>query len=272
MAETFRDAELSGWTARAESYDKLFTPISNQAIPQVLAALGDVHAKRVLDVCCGLGHLTAALAASGADAEGLDFASTMVKRASANHRPLSFHHGDAESLPFPDEAFDHVVCCYGVMHLARPDQAIAEAHRVLKPGGKYVFTQWARDDELLAIVASAVGAHGSPTLALPPAPPPMRFSDPDECRRVLKSTGFDKVEVERLDITWTSPRAEALLELITGGAVRAAMMIDAQPPPQRTRVQEAITEAARARTSGDTVMIRRPTVMASGQKRSPPKR
>lgn len=73
MTGSFGDAELSACTARAESYDKLFTPISNQAIPPVLAKLGDVRGKRVLDICCGSGHLTAALTRNGAEAEGLDF-------------------------------------------------------------------------------------------------------------------------------------------------------------------------------------------------------
>ncbi len=116
MAGTFRDDELSGWTARAESYDRLFTPITNQVIPKILGMLGDVRGKRILDVCCGLGHLTAAIADQGADAEGLDFAPTMVARAAARYPALGFCQGDAESLPFDKNAFDHVVCCYERVH------------------------------------------------------------------------------------------------------------------------------------------------------------
>jgi SAM-dependent methyltransferase len=269
MAGSFRDAELSGWTARAESYDKLFTPISNQAIPPILAKLGDVHGKRVLDVCCGSGHLTAALARSGAEAEGLDFAPTMVARASANYPAIRFRQGDAASLPYESNSFDHVVCCYGVMHFERPDLAIAEAHRVLRHGGKYVFTQWAKDDDLLRIVASAIADHGDRSLDLPAAPPPMRFSEPDECRRVLLSSGFEKVAVDRLDIEWTSDRAEALLELIYGSAVRAAMLIEAQDPTRRAKIHDAIVLASRAKSRGGAIVIRRPTVMASGEKALP---
>jgi SAM-dependent methyltransferase len=263
---SFRADEFAGWTARAESYDRLFTPISNQAIPSMLAALGELRNKRVLDVCCGLGHLTAALAAGGADAEGLDFAPSMVLRAGAHYPTLRFLRGDAEKLPFDDNAFDHVVCCYGIMHLENADQAIAEAFRVLKRGGSYVFTQWAREDEVLAIVSSAVAAHGSPDVVLSAAPPQMRFGDPDECRRVLLACGFVNAAVMRLDIAWTADRADALLDLIFGGAVRAAMMIEAQPPQQREMIEKAITEAARARRTGAHIVIRRPTVMASGKK------
>lgn len=269
MTGSFREAELSGWTTRADSYDKLFTSITDQAIPPILATLGDVRGKRILDVCCGPGHLTAALSMEGADAEGLDFAPTMVAKASGNHPKIRFRQGDAEKLPYQNNYFDHVVCCFGVLHLEQPDRAIAEAHRVLRRGGKYIFTQWAKDDELLGIVSSAIAQHGDPSVKLPAAPPLMRFADPDECRRVLVSLGFDRATVDRIEIEWKTDRAESFLELIYGSAVRAAMLIQAQEPTRRAKIHEAIIAAARANSTGDTIVIRKPTVMAYGEKRAP---
>jgi SAM-dependent methyltransferase len=267
MSGSFRDAELSGWTARADSYDKLFTPLSNQVIPPTIAAQGNVRGKRVLDVCCGSGHLTAALISAGADAEGLDFAPTIVAKARENHPDIRFRQGDAESLPYETDSFDHVVCCYGVMHLERPDQAIAEAYRVLRRGGRYVFTQWAKDDQLLQIVGAAIAAHGDPAVVLPPAPPMMRFGDPDECRRALGAAGFGAIMADRIDVEWRSGRVEALLDLIHGGAVRAALLIDAQGPERRAKIHDAIVAAARANSaSPNAVVVRRPTVIAAGTK------
>jgi SAM-dependent methyltransferase len=225
MTSSFRDSELAGWTARADSYDKLFTPISDQAIAPVVSTLGDVRGGRILDVCCGSGRLTAALARMGADVEGLDFASTMVARASANFPGTNFRQGDAERLPYEQNIFD-----------------------------------------LLRIVASAIAEHGDRTVQLPAAPPPMRFSEPEECRRVLAAQGFEKVAVDRIDIAWRSDRAEALLELIYGGAVRAAMLLEAQEPAARAKIHDAIIAAARAHNASDTIIIRRPTVMACGEK------
>jgi ubiquinone/menaquinone biosynthesis C-methylase UbiE len=269
MTSSFRDAELTGWIARAESYDKLFTPISSQAIAPILTKLGDVRGTRILDICCGAGHLTGALASHGAEAEGLDFSPTMVGQASANYSAIHFRQGDAECLPYDENSFDHAICCYGVMHFERPDMAIAEAHRVLRTGGKYIFTQWAKDDDLLRIVSSAITEHGDRSIDLPAAPPPMRFSDPEECRRVLLSSGFESVEVDRINIEWKSNRAEALLDLIYGSAVRAAMLIEAQQPARREKIHKAIISAARANSIGDVILIRRPTVMATGRKARP---
>jgi SAM-dependent methyltransferase len=102
MTDPFRDAEHAGWTARADRYDRVFTPISNQAIPHMLTPLGDLRGKRVLDICCGSGHMTAALADKGATAEGIDFAATMIAKASAHYPAISFRQGDAEALFYPD--------------------------------------------------------------------------------------------------------------------------------------------------------------------------
>jgi ubiquinone/menaquinone biosynthesis C-methylase UbiE len=266
MTGSFRDAELDGWSTRSETYDQYLAPITNQVVGPMIAALGAVAGKLVLDVCCGPGHLAGSLAQSGASVEGIDFAMPMIAKARENYPSLNFRQGDAEALPFDAHTFDHVVCAFGVMHLSNADVAISEAFRVLRPTGRYIFTQWAGDDELLSIVLSAIAEHGEPVTNLPDAPPPLRFSDPLECRRVLEATGFAEVRDERVGTVWTARRPEALIDLVYGGAVRAALVLEAQQPARRARIHDAILRAAHARTSGGTVLIRRPVIMASGIK------
>ena len=266
MAGSFRDAELGGWSTRSETYDRYLSPVTSQVVRSIVGALGPVAGAHVLDVCCGPGHLTGALAESGADVVGIDFAMPMVVKARENYPRLEFRQGDAESLPFDAQSFDHVVCAFGVMHLSNADAAIHEAFRVLRPGGRFIFTQWAEDDELLSIVFSAIAKHGAPVAGLPDAPPPLRFSNPIECRRVLNGIGFADIAVERVDAVWTAPRREALIDLVYGGAVRAAMVLEAQPPARRELIHDAMLQAADARTMGGVVTIRRPVVMASGIK------
>src|SRR6185437_14926029 len=108
--------------------------------------------------------------------------------------------------------------------------------------------------------------HGEPVAILPGAPPPMRFSDPLECRRSLEVAGFSEVQGDRVETIWTAREPETLLDLVYGGAVRAAMILEAQEPTRRARIHEAITQAATARISNGAVLIRRPAVMASGVK------
>ncbi|CAN0433883.1 unnamed protein product, partial [Phaeothamnion confervicola] len=135
---SFHDAELAGWTTRAASYDQLFAPITSQVITPMLGVLGSLQGMNVLDVCCGPGHLAAALAGKGAVVEGIDFAATMVAKARENYPAVRFREADAEALPYENGAFDRVVCAFGIMHFGRPDVAIAEAFRVLRPEGRYL--------------------------------------------------------------------------------------------------------------------------------------
>src|SRR5262249_54075930 len=155
-------------------------------------------------------------------------------------------------------SFDHVICAFGVMHFSNADRAIAEAFRVLRPGGRYVFTQWAKEDDVLNIVGAAIAQHGAPIFGLPQAPPPMRFSEPDECRRALEAAGFGGVKNGRVEITWEPERPEAILDLIYGGAVRVAIILEAQEPERRDRIHEAILGALKSRAGGDRITVRRP--------------
>jgi SAM-dependent methyltransferase len=266
MTATFREAELAGWSARASSYDRHLSPVTGQVVGPICAALAPLAGMRMLDVCCGPGHLAGAAAAAGASVEGVDFAAPMVAKARENYPGLAFREGSAESLPYPNEAFDHAVCAFGLMHIDRPDVAVAEAFRVLRPRGRYVFTQWAKDDEVLGIVLAAIAVHGAPIAALPDAPPPLRFSDPSECRRALEGAGFVGVSTSRIETAWTAERPEAMLDLVYGGAVRVAIVLEAQEPVRRERIHAAILEAAKVRMRGGICTLRRPVVMALGVK------
>ena len=131
----------------------------------------------------------------------------------------------------------------------------------------FVFTQWAAEDELLGIVADAVSRHGSSGVTIPVAPPLMRFSNPDECRRTLLAQGFTEVLVTRIELVWHGDQPEAVLDLIHGGAVRAAMLIEAQVARDRERIHAAILEAVRLRRTVDgRYLVRRPVLLAKGQK------
>lgn len=264
MENSFRAAELAGWSTRPASYDQHLAPITSQVIAPILEVLRPLAGKRVLDVCCGTGHLARALVGEGANVQGVDFAASMVAKARENYPHIEYWQGDAEALPVADGTFDHVVCAFGLMHISRPEKAIAEAFRLLQPQGHYVFTQWAMDDELLKIATSAIADHGASVDNLPDAPAPLRFSNPAECSRVLQIAGFSDVRIERIETVWTAERPQEILELIYGGAVRLAMMLEAQEPARRALIHAAIVDAASVRTTGGVVTIRRPAVLARG--------
>jgi SAM-dependent methyltransferase len=73
----------------------------------------------------------------------------MLERAAAvgTSRPVEWRQADAMALPFPDGSFDAVVCQFGVMFFPDKAHAFAEAHRVLRPGGVFLFNVWDRIEE-----------------------------------------------------------------------------------------------------------------------------
>jgi ubiquinone/menaquinone biosynthesis C-methylase UbiE len=123
----------------AESYDRL-RPINEnwRELFEVLAAEGDFVGRRVLDVGCGTGGLTAALVEIGARAWGLDSSPEMVEQARrALGARAGLKVGSAEALPFKDGWFERAVMRLVVHHLDRP-RAFRELARVLTSGGRLV--------------------------------------------------------------------------------------------------------------------------------------
>ena len=102
---------------------------------------------RVLEVAAGTGVVTRHLArtlAPGTDIVATDLNQPMLDHAASvgTSRPVEWRQADAMQLPFADEAFDVVVCQFGVMFFPDKGRAFAEARRVLRPGGAFVFNAW----------------------------------------------------------------------------------------------------------------------------------
>ncbi|HEV3141397.1 MAG TPA: class I SAM-dependent methyltransferase, partial [Vicinamibacterales bacterium] len=142
-AKAFHDFERAGWERAAEFYGDAFGALTVQTADALLDAANGRAGARTLDVACGPGFIAAAAAARGADVTGLDFSAAMIAEARRRHPAIAFREGDAESLPFDDRSFDAVVMNFGLLHLARPETAIADARRVLRADGRYALTIWA---------------------------------------------------------------------------------------------------------------------------------
>ena len=101
----------------------------------------------VLDVGTGTGVVAITARRIGARVTGLDLTPAMLAMAKENanvagHRDIEWHEGDAETLPFADAAFDVVLSQFGHMFAPRPEVAVSEMLRVLKPGGTIAFATW----------------------------------------------------------------------------------------------------------------------------------
>lgn len=265
---SFHLFEHAGWERATTHYGDAFGGLTQQTIAPLLDAALVTHGTRVLDVASGPGYVAAAAAKRGATVVGLDFSAAMVADAERRYPALTFREGDADALPFEADRFDAVVMNFGLLHLARPDTAITEAHRVLRAGGRFAFTVWAEPVRAVGfgIILKAVEKFGRMDVALPEGPPFFRFSAADESRRTLEHAGFTDVDVQRLPLTWRLLSAEALFEAFSHGAVRTAALLRAQSPDALVAIRAETVRAVKEYKDGSGFSIPNPAVLASTRK------
>jgi len=131
-------------------YDEYFVPLIFEPYAIDLSARAAARRPgRVLEIAAGTGAVTRHLAAdlpAGAAIVATDLNPGMIARARevGAARPVEWQTADAMQLPFADATFDAVVCQFGVMFFPDRAAAYAEARRVLRPGGAFLFNAWDR--------------------------------------------------------------------------------------------------------------------------------
>jgi SAM-dependent methyltransferase len=160
-----------------------FTPTAMFTTPSAarLAKFAGIQAgETVLDVGTGTGVVAITAARMGAQVTGLDLTPALLEQAHENAHivgteSIVWTEGDAENLPYPDASFDVVVSQFGHMFAPRPDVAVAEMRRVLKPGGRVAFATWP-PEHFIGRFFAFVGRNSPPPP--PGAAPPPQWGNP----------------------------------------------------------------------------------------------
>jgi len=131
------------FTRQAQTFDLFAEKTDEQVAARFAAALGDAGRGDLLDVACGPGVVTAAIAPRAASVVAFDATEEMLAKARARCARaglanVAFESGNAESLPFEEARFDGVVTRLAIHHFADPQRALGEMFRVLRPGGAAV--------------------------------------------------------------------------------------------------------------------------------------
>jgi len=175
---------------------------------------------RVLEIAAGTGVVTRALASALPESVAIvatDLNQAMLDQAASvgTKRAVKWQQADAMQLPFGDATFDAVVCQFGVMFFPDKARAFAEARRVLRPGGVFLFNVWDRiaENEFADTVTTA------PRVLLPKDPPrfmartPHGYHDRRTIERDLASGGFvaaPKIDTVAARSRAASPRIPAI--------------------------------------------------------------
>jgi ubiquinone/menaquinone biosynthesis C-methylase UbiE len=262
--QAFGAFEREGWQRVGGAYSDSFGRITRQSAEPLLDAVGLRAGMRLLDVCCGPGFVTLAAAARGAGAVGADLTAAMFAATRRAHPELEFRAADAQALPFPAGSFDAVVCSFGILHLPEPRRGVAEAFRVLKPGGRYALTDWlpAAPGTVRGLFAEAMQRHGNALVPLPEGPPLGQFASREFSAQALTAAGFVAPGFRELALELTGVPAAAVLDTLIAGTVRMGALFAAQTPAAQAKIREAVTDAARAFERDGAVRIPCPAALA----------
>jgi SAM-dependent methyltransferase len=257
QAQLWNGNSGAAWVALQDMLDAMFKPFEDMLVDSVAPGEG----QRILDVGCGTGATTLALAARGGESgscTGIDISEPMIatarSRADARRLPAQFIVADAQTHPFEDNSFDVVVSRFGVMFFDDPASAFANLRRATHSGGRLIFLCWRHpDDNPFMSTAERVAGALLPGL-VPRAvgrPGPLAFADPQVIRSRLGAAGWKAIDVKALDGTCTLP-VDDLVPYLTqiGPIARALPPADAQT---RDAVIDALREAYKPFIDGDVV-------------------
>lgn len=229
--EFIRSFELETWTRCSDNYLDTFAMLTNATIPAMIQATEIASGSVVLDIGCGPGNTSSAIASVGANVTGIDFSHKMVEVANAKYPGIKFKQADAENIPVEDDSMDAVVASYVVHHLANPVKVFSEIRRVLKPNGKFAFVVWGPTEEQTAIGAffAAVAAHHD--LEDLPHGPLFGVTDYETFQSLLEQGGLQDFQLSKHDTEW---RCKTLAPVIDGMATWANL--NAFPEDKRNRI------------------------------------
>lgn len=238
-------ARGNAWVEAQELLDRLFQPFEAMLVDAVVASGG----RRVLDVGCGTGAVTLAVArrlGGYGTSVGVDISEPMIAaaraRAERDGLPATFVRADAQTHSFEAAGYDTIVSRFGVMFFDEPVRAFANLRRAALDDARLHALVWrsAADNPFMTVAERAA----APLLHLPARKPDepgqFAFADARRVEGILGRSGWSNVEIRPVDVECAFPEKELIPYLTRLGPVGVAL----QSVDERARVR--IVETVRA--------------------------
>jgi SAM-dependent methyltransferase len=250
------------WGRVADLYEQDVEALTGGGVEAILDAVDAGGGTLLLDVGTGPGTLLGPALARGARVRAVDLSAEMIAHARARHPDVDAEVANAAALPFEDGTFDAVTMPYSLHHMAEPDVALAEAHRVLRGGGRVACTVWAPQEELVAF-----GLGFGPLAELPVEVAmlpgvPLDAAESPELIGLLGGAGFVDVELRELATGWDLTDPSGLIALMD----RLLALGDHGPEVQRQYADAVRRDVAAWKGSAGTSVAPNPTRLLSGRK------
>jgi len=248
------------WNRAASTYVDVLDGQFTQAIDPVLDAAQVKSGSNVLDVGTGPGSIAAAARRRGAHAIGIDYAEDMISTARNLYPETPFQVADATDLPFANDSFDAVVMGFTLFLIPEPDLALAEAHRVLVPGGRVAFTVWdgaTPGHRAFGVALEKHTGQASPFRDLPL----LGVNDHDVLKDAVHSAGFKSAQVESIPIYWELESADQIFE-----AFAPMYDLSGLSSQQLDAFRSDVESNAKPFRKGDNYVVPFPALLVSARK------
>ena len=245
------------WVEAQELLDQMFKPFEDLLVESVIAESAD----RMLDVGCGTGSTTLAVARSlGANSRctGIDISEPMIvaarARAERERTPATFIHDDAQLHAFEPASFDVIISRFGVMFFDDCFRAFANLRYAARNGAPLRFIAWrgAAENPFMTTAERAA----APLLAniparRPDAPGQFAFADQSRVYHILKESGWAEIDIKPIDIVCTFPEVELVPYLTRLGPL--GRTLDQSEEQIRNQVIETVRTAFEPYVHGSEV-------------------
>ena len=225
----------------AEGYDNPSQRFFPFAADYMMSLARPKPGERVLDIATGTGMAAIAAAQAitpGGRVQAIDLAENMLAKAQRNVSKhalsnVDFHTMDAEQLEFRSNYFDLITCAFGVFFFTDSAQALRSWLRVLKPGGRIIFTSFSRNtfQPMAQWFREAVEATGTPF----PEAAWQRLAETTVCQQLVEQAGYQRPEVTTKQLGYHLASENDWWEIIWNSGFRG--ILNALTPEQQAALR-----------------------------------
>ena len=221
------------WVEMQQVLDQVLQPLQDLLVDEVRAVGESGPRRHVLDIGCGAGSTTLAVARLldlNGRCVGVDISEPLVAAARARAQKegtrVDFIHADAQEFPFEAESFDCIISRLGVMFFDDPVRAFANLRRAARAGGALRCIAWrSAAENLFMTTAERAAAPLLPNLPArqPNAPGQFAFGDRSRVTTILAESGWTEVDTQPIDVSCTLLEKDLTLYLTRLGPVGIAL-------------------------------------------------
>lgn len=265
------DRFSAGW----KKWDDMIMTAMKPVGDALINSLQVKGSEKILDVASGTGEpgLTLSNLLPNGAVTGTDLSEKMVsianengvKRGISNYRSQT---NDATKLPFSNNAFDHIICRFGIMFIPDVTKGLGEMARVMNKGGKMAIAVWAAPEKnpFITIMASIIMKKLD--LPKPPGDSPgiFRCAQPGYTSQLLRNAGLKDITETNLKGTAEFESAEQYWEILSDVAGPLMQALEKAPKETINEVEEAVITEARNYTTDGRILTPWEAIIVTGVK------